>query len=105
MNFLKTVNGRSLQSLTVTWMRCYAAKPSTAGKMMNPFYLSRLANFCPQFLALGKKVVGGGKKGGKLGAVVEKKIMPVETDPKKLVSFVCGSNINIKGEDVKVNWF
>lgn len=39
---------------------------------------------------------------GKLGAVVEKKIMPVETDANKLVNFVCGSNINIKGEDVKV---
>lgn len=50
--------------------------------------------------ALGKKMVG--KKGGKLGPVVEKKIMPVETDPQKLVNFVCGSNILIKGEDVKV---
>lgn len=52
-----------------------------------------------KFPALGKKL--GGKM-GKLGAVVEKKIMPVETDANKLVNFVCGSNINIKGEDVKV---
>lgn len=43
-----------------------------------------------------------GKVGGKLGAVVEKKVMPVETDPQKLVNFVCGSNIKIKGEDIKV---
>lgn len=47
----------------------------------------------------------GGKKGklGKLGPVAEKKVIPVETDPKKLVNFVCGSNIYVKGEDVKVN--
>lgn len=44
----------------------------------------------------------GGKVGGKMGAVVEKKVMPVETDPLKLVNYVCGSNIYIKGEDVKV---
>lgn len=44
-----------------------------------------------------------GKKPGKLGPVVEKKIMPVETDPQKLVNYVCGSNIYIKGEDIKVS--
>lgn len=43
-----------------------------------------------------------GGKGGKLGAAVEKKVMPVETDPHKLVNYVCGSNIYIKGEDIKV---
>jgi large subunit ribosomal protein L54 len=47
----------------------------------------------------------GGKKGklGKLGPVAEKKVIPVETDAKRLVNYVCGSNINIKGEDVKVS--
>lgn len=40
---------------------------------------------------------------GKMGAVVEKKVMPVETDPQKLVNFVCGSNILTKGEDIKVS--
>lgn len=46
----------------------------------------------------------GGKKGklGKLGPVAEKKVIPVESDPKKLVNFVCGSNIYTKGEDAKV---
>ncbi|KPJ03881.1 PREDICTED: 39S ribosomal protein L54, mitochondrial [Papilio xuthus] len=48
-------------------------------------------------LGLGK----GKKKVGKLGAV-EKKELPVETDPEKLVSQVCGSNIYITGEDVKL---
>lgn len=50
--------------------------------------------------ALGKKIAV--KKGGKLGPVIEKKKMPVETDPLKLVNYVCGSNIYIKGEDVKI---
>lgn len=48
-------------------------------------------------LGLGK----GKKKLGKLGAM-EKKEMPVETDPQKLVNYVCGSNIYVTGEDVKV---
>ncbi|XP_068624169.1 large ribosomal subunit protein mL54 [Battus philenor] len=48
-------------------------------------------------LGLGK----GKKKMGKLGAM-EKKELPVETDPEKLVSQVCGSNIYLTGEDVKI---
>lgn len=48
-------------------------------------------------MGLGK----GKKKGGKLTAI-EKKEMPVETDPEKLVHYVCGSNINTTGEDVKI---
>ena len=48
--------------------------------------------------ALGKK---GGKK-GKLGPAVEKKVLPVETDPEKLVNFVCGSNFLKEGENIKL---
>ena len=49
-------------------------------------------------------VKGLGKKLGKVAATtVEKKIMPVEEDPHKLVNYVCGSNYFIEGEDVKVN--
>ncbi|XP_045455127.1 uncharacterized protein LOC123664653 [Melitaea cinxia] len=48
-------------------------------------------------LGLGK----GKKKAGKLGAM-EKKELPVETDPEKLVNYVCGSNIYVSGEDVKL---
>lgn len=48
-------------------------------------------------LGLGK----GKKKAGKLGTM-EKKELPVETDPEKLVRQVCGSNIYITGEDVQV---
>ncbi|XP_041971738.1 39S ribosomal protein L54, mitochondrial [Aricia agestis] len=47
--------------------------------------------------------LGKGKKGkvGKL-SVMEKKELPVETDPHKLVNYVCGSNIYVNGEDVKL---
>ncbi|XP_062542974.1 large ribosomal subunit protein mL54 [Armigeres subalbatus] len=48
--------------------------------------------------ALGSKK----KKLGKLGPVVEKKEIPVETDAKKLVSYVCGSNLLKTGEDIKL---
>ncbi|CAD0234350.1 unnamed protein product [Spodoptera littoralis] len=48
-------------------------------------------------MGLGK----GKKKVGKLGAM-EKKEMPVESDPHKLVNYVCGSNIYTTGEDIKL---
>lgn len=48
-------------------------------------------------MGLGK----GKKKGGKLGAM-EKRELPVESDPNKLVQYVCGSNIYTAGEDVEV---
>uniref|UniRef100_A0A182PIL2 Large ribosomal subunit protein mL54 n=1 Tax=Anopheles epiroticus TaxID=199890 RepID=A0A182PIL2_9DIPT len=42
------------------------------------------------------------KKLGKLGPVVEKKVIPVETDTTRLVNYVCGSNILKQGEDIKI---
>ncbi|CAG9792273.1 unnamed protein product [Diatraea saccharalis] len=62
---------------------CFAAvkKTSAAGGVMG----------------LGK----GKKKGGKLGTM-EKTELPVETDPEKLVNYVCGSNIYTTGEDIKL---
>ncbi|XP_030753450.1 39S ribosomal protein L54, mitochondrial [Sitophilus oryzae] len=39
---------------------------------------------------------------GKASALSEKRILPVETDPVKLVNYVCGSNIYKTGEDVKL---
>jgi large subunit ribosomal protein L54 len=40
---------------------------------------------------------------GKTGhTVVEKKVIPVETDPKRLVNYVCGSNYFVEGEDIKL---
>ncbi|XP_063926138.1 large ribosomal subunit protein mL54 [Zophobas morio] len=50
-------------------------------------------------------MIGGAlkkKKLGKIGPVVEKKVLPVETDPEKLVKFVCGSNIYTTGQDVEI---
>lgn len=34
---------------------------------------------------------------------MEKKVLPVETDANKLVSYVCGSNYMKTGEDIKVS--
>jgi len=46
--------------------------------------------------------LGGKKKIGKVGPTLEKKVIPAETDPEKLVNYVCGSCIMQKGEDVKL---
>nr|CAG4645970.1 EOG090X0KWJ [Lynceus sp. MCZ IZ 141354] len=48
--------------------------------------------------SLGKKT----GKGGKLGPIAEKKKLPVESDPEKLVNYVCGSNYFKTGEDIKL---
>lgn len=42
------------------------------------------------------------KKGKQMGPVVEKVVLPVETDTKLLVKFVCGSNINKEGKDIEL---
>uniref|UniRef100_A0A1L8DSA4 Large ribosomal subunit protein mL54 n=1 Tax=Nyssomyia neivai TaxID=330878 RepID=A0A1L8DSA4_9DIPT len=42
------------------------------------------------------------KKMGKLGPIAEKKEIPVETDVKRLVNYVCGSCITKTGEDIQV---
>lgn len=42
------------------------------------------------------------KKLGKMTPLLEKKILPVETDAERLVNYVCGSNIYTTGEDVKL---
>ncbi|KAF0752274.1 39S ribosomal protein L54, mitochondrial, partial [Aphis craccivora] len=42
------------------------------------------------------------KKLGKGGPVLEKSEIPVETDAKKLVNYVCGSNILKEGQDIEI---
>ncbi|XP_026813790.1 39S ribosomal protein L54, mitochondrial [Rhopalosiphum maidis] len=42
------------------------------------------------------------KKLGKGGPVLEKSEIPVETDAKKLINFVCGSNILKEGQDIEI---
>ncbi|XP_063225920.1 large ribosomal subunit protein mL54 [Bacillus rossius redtenbacheri] len=42
------------------------------------------------------------KKLGKIGPMVEKKVLPVETDPHKLANFVCGSNLMKEGCDIPI---
>lgn len=43
-----------------------------------------------------------GKKKLKAGPTLEKKKLPVETDPVKLVTHCCGLNIRKEGEEVKL---
>lgn len=42
------------------------------------------------------------KTSGKGGPVLEKSELPVETDAKKLVKFVCGSNTLKEGHDIEL---
>ncbi|XP_060658771.1 large ribosomal subunit protein mL54 [Drosophila nasuta] len=80
MNNLNMAVSLLRQRLTIISQatRNYAAKPAASA-------------------AGGKK-----KKLGKLGPVMEKKVIPVETDAQKLVSYVCGSNYMKTGDDVKI---
>lgn len=58
-----------------------------------------------KYLFLGGGVMGGAlkkKKIGKVGAILEKTVLPVETDPERLVNYACGTNIYKTGEDVKL---
>ncbi|KAK9888922.1 hypothetical protein WA026_001142 [Henosepilachna vigintioctopunctata] len=50
-------------------------------------------------------MIGGAlkkKKVGKVAAAVEKRILPVETDPEKLVNYAMGINIYKTGEELKL---
>lgn len=49
-----------------------------------------------------KSVAGSKAKVGKAGPIVEKITFPAEKDTNKLVNYVCGSNIYVEGEDIKV---
>lgn len=40
---------------------------------------------------------------GKAGAIQEEIVIPAESDTRRLVEYVCGSNYYVEGEDVKVN--
>lgn len=57
-----------------------------------------LTLLCIGITSLGKSK----KKMGKGGPVLEKCELPVETDAKKLIKFVCGSNILKEGQDVEL---
>ncbi|PSN35513.1 39S ribosomal protein L54 [Blattella germanica] len=67
--------------------------------------LFQKCNYAKKIEAAGGIASLGKKKGklSKLGPVMEKKILPVETDPHKLVNFVCGTNLLKEGgEDIKL---
>ncbi|ODN02276.1 39S ribosomal protein L54, mitochondrial [Orchesella cincta] len=52
--------------------------------------------------AVGGIVGLGKKKLGKAGPMLEKKVLPVETDTTKLVNYCCGSNFMKEGEDIRL---
>lgn len=87
-------------------MRCYAAGKFTI--FMTGYWHKNIYNinknklFINYTLLLLAPTPKKLKKLGKLGPIMEKKEIPVETDANKLVSYVCGSNIMKKGEDIKV---
>lgn len=82
--------------------RCYAKAATSSTRKATLIHF--IENYFKLFLAavksLGKKLVKSVQSN-----VVEKKIMPVESDPHKLVTQVCGSNYFVQGEDVKVRNF
>merc|ERR1712198_103084 len=68
-------------------------------------------NFLPscshiQHMNYAKPLLGGikkGAKGAKLGPAMEKVKLPVETDPVKLVTYLCGSDFNKENpQDIKL---
>ncbi|XP_031784478.1 39S ribosomal protein L54, mitochondrial [Nasonia vitripennis] len=62
-------------------------------------YCVQVNNYAIPGMSLGKgKKLGKGK-----GTTVEKKLLPVETDVNKLVTYCCGTNLRKEGgEDVKL---
>ncbi|XP_037079163.1 39S ribosomal protein L54, mitochondrial-like [Pollicipes pollicipes] len=74
--------------------------PSATALCRRALVTSATHNALPSMTAgqLGKKVA----KAGKLGSPTEKTVLPVETDPHRLVQYCCGSNILIEGEDIQL---
>jgi hypothetical protein len=105
MNFLTKFNlisSLKCTSVNFWWCRQYAKPAAVGGNKIKrqSFQLFEYHSISfKYFSGLGKKKVGKGK----LGPVLEKKVIPVETDATKLVNYVCGSNINKTGEDIKVS--
>ncbi|XP_050690223.1 39S ribosomal protein L54, mitochondrial-like [Eriocheir sinensis] len=75
--------------------------PSAAPRLLLP----AAASGTQQQRHYAKPLAGLGKKGGKtkLGPTVEKVRLPVETDPEKLVNYVCGSHpVKEDRQDIKL---
>nr|SVE84043.1 EOG090X0KWJ [Daphnia pulex] len=84
------------------------ARQFTCAKLLfrnsTPWNFQRIAEYAKPtggVGGLGAKKAGKGA-GGKMGSVVQKIVLPVETDPVKLVNYVCGSNILKEGKDVEL---
>lgn len=85
-------------------MRLLTTFSSCTSKIRFIPYLLLKCNYAKQIEAAGGIAsLGKKKKFGKIGPIVEKKILPVETDPHKLVNYVCGTNLLREGgEDIKL---
>lgn len=99
---LLNIRTQLLRITQITTQKCNYAKKESAGKLieLNNSLRLRLRHFL-----VGVSMIGGAlkkKKLGKLGPVVEKKVLPVETDANKLVNFACGTNIFKTGEDIQL---
>nr|CAG4649865.1 EOG090X0KWJ [Scapholeberis mucronata]SVE94024.1 EOG090X0KWJ [Scapholeberis mucronata] len=82
----------------VSWVKLFPSVKLL--QITTPWNLQSCANFAKALgVGVGSKKAG---KLGKLGPVVEKKVLPVETDPEKLVNFVCGSNYSKQGQDIQL---
>ncbi|CAH0550352.1 unnamed protein product [Brassicogethes aeneus] len=82
---LNLINTRTqlLRTVQFTVQKCNYAKKESAGVSMLGGALKK-------------------KKLGKVGPVAEKRVLPVETDPNRLVKYACGTNIYKTGEDVEL---
>ncbi|CAL1681916.1 unnamed protein product [Lasius platythorax] len=49
-----------------------------------------------------KPVIHSGMKKKPITVAAEKKLLPVETDVNRLMTYVCGTNLYKEGEDVKI---
>lgn len=99
---LSLINKINLLPLCSAITPRYYAKAAPAAAARKYIPLNQLDSLSINYFLAAVK--GLGKKLGKVAATsVEKKIMPVEQDPHKLVNYVCGSNYFVEGEDVKVD--
>lgn len=98
---LKLIKTNFVRSCIKVPSNSYAAPSGQWTIYFNNLLITLLNLKCLHFLgimSLGKSK----KKVGKGGPVLEKSELPVETDAKVLVKFVCGSNILKEGQDVEL---
>lgn len=102
---LLRLNRQVLLPFNLSYPIKHYSKKDTGSKTFFIYLITLLYSFNKIHYFLGVSMLGGvlkKKKLGKTGPVSEKRILPVETDPERLVTYCCGSNIYKTGEDVKL---